>query len=308
MQGPRALTHGFPPGVFLIGAQKAGTTFLAGLLDQHPRIALASPKEPHYFTQHRDRGLQWYRRCFPENVDTRILVDASPSYSAAPRLADARDAEQPSNPYVGVPHRIAQVSPHARFLYVVRDPVARMHSGYWHAVRTGVERRCFHDAIAGDSHYRRASDYLYQLRCYLEHFPRERVLILRFEDLVREPLDTAGRCFDFLGLESVQSLETGTGRNRSHRLRGPARVLDRTLAPFGGLKQAARLGRWLLPQPVRRLAESALTSRIPEMERADRVALLAECLPMAEAFEAETGVKLYPWAAEHERPDDRLRG
>ena len=39
----------FPPEVYLIGAQKAGTTTLAYLLSQHPNICVAKTKEPHFF-------------------------------------------------------------------------------------------------------------------------------------------------------------------------------------------------------------------------------------------------------------------
>lgn len=45
----RSLTMPFPPEVFLIGAQKAGTTTLAYLLSQHPNICVAKNKEPHFF-------------------------------------------------------------------------------------------------------------------------------------------------------------------------------------------------------------------------------------------------------------------
>jgi len=36
------------PQFIIIGAQKAGTTWLWGMLDQHPGISLAVEKEIHY--------------------------------------------------------------------------------------------------------------------------------------------------------------------------------------------------------------------------------------------------------------------
>jgi hypothetical protein len=41
----------FPPEAFIIGAQKAGTTSLADLLDQHPGIVVSNPKEPDFFNE-----------------------------------------------------------------------------------------------------------------------------------------------------------------------------------------------------------------------------------------------------------------
>jgi hypothetical protein len=35
---------------YLIGAQKAGTTYLAALLDQRPDVCVSDPKEPQFFT------------------------------------------------------------------------------------------------------------------------------------------------------------------------------------------------------------------------------------------------------------------
>ena len=37
------------PKVFLIGAAKAGTTFLSSLIWQHPEVHVAKPKEPRVF-------------------------------------------------------------------------------------------------------------------------------------------------------------------------------------------------------------------------------------------------------------------
>src|SRR3569833_1019554 len=77
----------FPPQAFIIGAQKSGTTSLAYLLDQHPMIGLATPKEPDFLTVNWDRGLDWYRACFREPKE--ILIDASVSYTMAEVNPDA---------------------------------------------------------------------------------------------------------------------------------------------------------------------------------------------------------------------------
>mgnify|MGYP005813362985 CR=1 FL=1 len=47
------VTRGFPLQVYLIGARKAGTTFLAKLSDGQPGACVASPKEPDCFSRHR---------------------------------------------------------------------------------------------------------------------------------------------------------------------------------------------------------------------------------------------------------------
>ena len=65
------LTMSFPPEAFLIGAEKAGTTMLLHLFDQHPGITVSEPRITDYFTSNWDKGLDWYRACFvgpPESV------------------------------------------------------------------------------------------------------------------------------------------------------------------------------------------------------------------------------------------------
>lgn len=172
--GARSLEwRGFPPAAFLIGAQKAGTTTLAAMLDQHPQIGVARPKEPDFFHVNWDRGIEWYRSCFREPRD--ILVDASPSYTMSPP-----DEET-------VPARIFALQPLARFIYLVRDPAERCHSAYWHEVRSGRERRSLRDAVAQQAYYVHASYYYRQLTGFLRYFPLERFLFVPFDDLTAEP-------------------------------------------------------------------------------------------------------------------------
>src|SRR5579871_4715010 len=104
----------FPPQAFLIGAQRAGTTSLSGLLDQHPDIVLSTPKEPDFFSVNWEEGLGWYRSRF--HRDATILLDASVSYTMTGR--DDASGTLPDT----VPSRILETSPHAKFIYLVRDP------------------------------------------------------------------------------------------------------------------------------------------------------------------------------------------
>src|SRR5215216_5348494 len=119
----------FPPEVYLIGAAKAGTSTLAHLLGQHPRIVVSLPKEPHFFTLNWDRGLDWYASKFPGSTYS-TCVDASTTYSMAPltgNVSSWRDYHR----FVDVPRKVLSVNPDATFIYIMRDPVARTYSAYW---------------------------------------------------------------------------------------------------------------------------------------------------------------------------------
>lgn len=258
----------FPPNLFLIGAQKAGTTFLATLLGQHEGICLAEPKEPHFFTQNWERGERWYREFFTR-PELQWLLDASPSYSAAPLPGQFEGRAKP-HPTAGVPKRILDASPEARFIYIMRDPVKRAYSAYWHSVRAGDERRSFREAIHADGPYLRMGLYLYQLEQYFEFFDRERFLLLFFEDFIQDPFSNANRCLEWLGLDSLSSYEMSEGKNESY-VYGPAlKSLDRLLVRTGGVKQLAKKAKKFVPHQLLQMLRRSTTQAIPAMQASDR--------------------------------------
>lgn len=183
----------FPPEAFIIGAQRAGTTSLSAILDQHPNFVLSTPKEPDYFSANWEKGLDWYRSCF-HRTDAPLL-DASVSYSMA-RAATL----QGDHPDV-VPRRIFELSPNARFVYMGPDPAERCYSAYWHEVRAGRESLSLQEAVDRSRYYVMASYYNRQIQQFLNVFSLDRFLIVNFAEFVRDPLGVALRCSQFFGVE-----------------------------------------------------------------------------------------------------------
>jgi len=278
---------GFAADVYLIGAQKAGTTSFAGLLAQHPDICLSSPKEPHYFTKNLPRGEAWYRQCFVES--RRLLLDASTSYTQA-HLDPARRSG--TSPLDGVPQRIKAANPRARFIYLVRDPVARAYSGYWHAVRVGDERRPFHEAIEASPQYLDQSDYAGQLGVYLEHFPRDRFHILTFESFKRDPTGCVRECLEFLGLEAgkLELDAADRARNASYQYNGVGRWVATLLNERGAFKRMTGVAKQLLPAGLYRRLGGLLTRQIPPLDAATRSALESRLAASMGAFAELTGI------------------
>ena len=110
-----------------------------------------------------------------------------------------------------MPKRIKDVSPDARIIYIVRDPVDRTYSGYWHSVRAGHETRGFREAIDGDSYYLRSSRYYDQLELYREHFSIELILVVTFEELTATPADTLSMRFSFLDMAPLAEPHVAQG-------------------------------------------------------------------------------------------------
>ncbi len=81
--------------LLVVGGQRCGTTYLHGLLDEHPEIAMARPArpEPKVFLSDElsGRGLEWYRSTyFAHATDEKVLGEKSTSYLEDPLAADPR--------------------------------------------------------------------------------------------------------------------------------------------------------------------------------------------------------------------------
>lgn len=278
----------FAPEVFLIGAQKAGTTSLATLLDAHPRIQVARPKEPHYFTQNVHLGEGWYRACF-KNADEHLLVDASTSYTSAP-LGSGEGGG--TSPMAGVAQRLRAHRPDARFIYIVREPVARTYSAYWHNVRNGDESLSFRDALEADDSYLRVSDYSGQLALYLEHFDLQAFFITTFERFSRDPHAVVRDCYRFLGLPDDIELspKASETRNRSYTYNPAGRLLARMLGESTGLKYVTGIAKRSIPPTLYNLAGQLLTRGIPPISPADRAELEEYFRPRNRRFREMTGI------------------
>lgn len=200
---------------FLIGAQKAGTTSFAEMIGQHPDICVSQPKETHFFSTTFDNGFDWYLDTFAD-PKARILFDASTSYSMN-HIFDV-DAVKRDRP---VAQRIFDFEPHAKFVYILRDPAARTYSSYWHSVRAGSETRPFREAVTNSAHYLAPSHYHKQLAYFSELFPSDSFLLLDFADMRNETVAMCHRVFDFLLLPACEVLsENASPRNQSFQYNG----------------------------------------------------------------------------------------
>lgn len=287
MESADARPGGFPPQAFLVGAQKCATTFFAQALEAHPDVCVAQPKEPDFFSANQDKGLDWYRRCFA-NPDAGVLLDASTSYSIAP-TDPVR--QTPATPTWGVPERIARLCPHARILYVVRNPVDRAYAAYWHEVRSGYEDRDVRRAIAERPWYLDGSRYAFQLGRYIQMFGRDRVLVTTIEEVTRATAATCAKAWRFLGLAPVQGPSSGTpGKNVGYTYTSlGALVFQRPTVRH--VTQPLALGvKRVLPLNIYRWLKNRVTRELPPMSPEERDRIWAQLADDAAAFAELTGI------------------
>lgn len=255
------------PGLFVIGAMKSGTTYLNKLLGAHPAIFMCTPEEPTYFIdpeQLRDlwpeawdlgfwRSEAHYLRLFQDCGDALYLGEASTNYTKRPLVS-------------GVPERLYEFNPEARFIYLMRDPIERTISHYWHMVRYHAEQRPMLEAIQSDPQYLDVSHYAMQLTPWLDLFGPDSVAILTFEHLTHDPVGTMRLIYEWLCLDPSQADISGFAR--------PENVTPDTLrmATRHGVLQCLRQSRpgrlltpylpWGLRQRALRMATRAVDRRM----------------------------------------------
>jgi hypothetical protein len=189
------------PTFFIIGAPKAGTTSLHYYLNLHPQIHMSSTKEPHFFIEqdgvpsyvaNHITSLDEYEKLFESMAEVR--GEASPSYAEYPR-------------HKGAPERISALIPEAKFIYLVRDPIARTISHYMHHVAVDGERRSLREALGDlsdpESPYTCPSRYATQLDRYLSYFPRDRILVIDQAELLERRVETLQEIFSFLSVDAA---------------------------------------------------------------------------------------------------------
>ena len=186
------------PNLFIIGAMKSGTTSLHEYLNEHPDIFMSEVKEPGYFSDcvdyyPKDDG--WYDDLFKDVDSQKIIGESSTHYTKLP-VCD------------GVIQKIWEYNPGARFVYIMRDPISRVISHYWHGVKYGDERHDILTAIKKNQAYIDISDYAFQLEPYIERFGMDRIYTLSFESLINDPASELKGLFEWLGVDANVSIKS----------------------------------------------------------------------------------------------------
>lgn len=223
------------PNAVIIGAMKSATTSLYRWLDQQPDIFMAHPKETRFFTDKWSLGRDWYAALFAHAGPDQLLGEASVNYTN-PRLA-LRAAD-----------RMATTIPDALVIYVLRHPVERIRSHYRHEVQRRREGRDLLEALREPGNtYAGHSSYYSCLRPYIDRFPRERILVVRFEDLVRPPAPAWPAVLEFLSL-SERPVPEGSYNVSSEKAQWTRLMAWAKRNRLISLRQVSRL-----PRPLRRL-------------------------------------------------------
>lgn len=213
------------PDFIIIGAQKGGTTSLFSYLALHPQILPGIKKEINFFTLKYHKGLPWYKAHFPlKKSSEEITGEASPHY-----IFDEY-----------APERMSQIVPQCKVIALLRNPVERAISHYFHAVRVNMENLPLREALLIEeermldiaknparktvsySHasYKKKGIYSEQIKHYLRYFPMAQILIIESERFFNNPDEVLKEVFRFLSVDesfqakNLKPLNIGKNRKR----------------------------------------------------------------------------------------------
>lgn len=269
---------------FVLGAQKCATSWLYYCLRDHPDVVLPTRKIEHGYIgspMYRERGPEWYLGRFPEAAPGAVAGEVAVDYLLDP------DA----------PAAIAAHVERPRLVALLRDPVDRLVSAYFWALRKNQLPNApiasvlpfFLDQPPGfpERHPDRFVDELVrrgfygrQIRPYLDRFGPESLLVVLYDEVKADPAAVVRRVYRHVGVDAAFEPDSLSRRPKVNTRNRAVIALER-------MTKGRKLAR--VTDRMHRLL-SRVTEPPPELTPAQRAALLDRFRPHlveAEAVLAE---------------------
>lgn len=200
------------PSFIIGGGMKCGTSTMHYLLNKHPTIFIpgSSENEPHFFTiddieqnpdfflkskqgwpcwdfeKNLNDYLRWYITFFNAAQKNQVIGEDCVSYLSSKKA----------------PARIASLLPDVKLIFILRDPVERTYSQYWHWVKTNRAIYDFENTLQfSPSHLIQRSLYREHVERFLNHFRRDKIKFILFESFITDVQQTVNQICNFLGVE-----------------------------------------------------------------------------------------------------------
>jgi hypothetical protein len=192
------------PNFLVVGAQKCGSTSLHDILSEHPQTNMSKEKEINFFIYENryNKGLEYYSSFFDQPYsNTRVTGESSPGYICAP----------------GVHKLIHQNLGDIKIVIILRDPIKRAFSQYWHNRRDFneymteseiVENYLETDYSPTRKGYFSRGIYYRDVKKYIELFGENNVHIIILERLIKNQTSGLHGLYDFLGIDKDKGYQT----------------------------------------------------------------------------------------------------
>ena len=265
---------------FVLGAQKCATSWLYYCLRDHPEVVLPSTKIEHGYIgspMYRENGRDWYLDRFPEADGGDVAGEVAVDY-----LLDA-----------GAPAAIAEHVESPRLVALLRNPVDRLVSAYFWALRKNQLPSApiasvlpfFLDQRPGfpERHPDRFVDelvrrgfYGQQLRPYVDRFGPESLLVVLHDEVRDDPAAVVRRVYRHVGVDAEHVPDSLSRRPKVNTRNRAVIALERMTEGRMLARVTDRMHRLL----------ARVTEPPPELTVAQRTALQNRFRPHLEETEA----------------------
>jgi len=173
------------PNFILAGVEKSGTTWLYHCLLDHPDIYLPPYRsEVHFFDRNYRKGLDFYKKFYRSYKGQKAIGDMTPSYMYKEKIAEL----------------ISFHMPNAKIMFSLRNPVDRCYSDYLHLYRNTKLDLSFNEMIRNKA-FLNKSFYYAKVKKYFDCFPKEKILVILFENLTKKPALELKKIYQFLEVD-----------------------------------------------------------------------------------------------------------
>ncbi|ELS01299.1 glycosyltransferase involved in LPS biosynthesis [Xenococcus sp. PCC 7305] len=192
------------PDFLIIGTKKSATSAIYSYINEHPQVIPCVRKEMHFFSTHYSKGIEWYLSHFypiRENIRTGksyLTGEASPGYLGNEQAA----------------RRILNHFPNVKLIVSLRNPIDRAVSDYYHRAKTAKNENCsLEEALdindfTHSGKYLNRGKYIHGIKSWMEVFPnKQQWLIIRYEDLISEPIKLRKKVFSFLNIPDKTNID-----------------------------------------------------------------------------------------------------
>jgi hypothetical protein len=198
----------------IIGAQKSGTTFVHKCLREHPDVFMPA-RETMFFEnpEYLQTDLAQFEALFRKVCQEKAIGIKRPDYLAKPEC----------------PSRIYQHLPSAKLLVILRHPVERAVSAYFHLMKgsfipitpaeeglTQILDGAYQDLYPKSKEIIEYGFYYKHLLRYLNYFEKSQILIMLLDTIKRNPLVSIQQVYRFIEVDDgyiAPSLKVRIPRN-----------------------------------------------------------------------------------------------
>lgn len=182
----------------IIGGQKCGSTYLQEVINEHPEISMVDGECPHFESpDYENGGLNELKKLVEELDSDKVLGIKRPIYLSKKE----------------VPSRISEFNKDIKLIVILRDPLERLKSAYFHYINYGFSpflplnegvgkllKEELQEEFPRTSEILEFSYYSKFIDTYLNIF-KENILILTYDELKKDKFLIIKKCYSFLGID-----------------------------------------------------------------------------------------------------------